>query len=68
MDNIKKRAAEARLDQVHVGNTALENVHSLVYLGAKLQCDGSDEADVLYRMAIGQTTFVSFSNMADHRH
>ena len=64
----KKRAAEARLDQVHVGTTALENVHSFEYLGAKLQCDGSDEADVLHRMAIAQTTFGSLSNIwADHR-
>ena len=37
----KKRAAEARLDQMHVGTTALENVHYFEYLGAKLQCDGS---------------------------
>ena len=65
---VKKRAAEARLDQVHVGTTALENVHSFEYLGAKLQCDGSDEADVLHRMAIAQTTFGSLSNIwADHR-
>ena len=64
----KKRAAEARLDQVHVGTTALENVHSFEYLGAKLQCDGSDEADVLHRMAIARTTFGSLSNIwADHR-
>ena len=65
---VKKRAAQALLDQVHVGNTALENVLSFEYLGAKLQCDGSDEADVLHRMAIAQTTFVSLSNIwADHR-
>ena len=65
----KKRAAEARLDQVHVGTTALENMPSFEYLGAKLQCgDGSDEADVLHRMAIAQTTFGSLSNIwADHR-
>ena len=62
------RAAEALLDQVHVGNTALENVHSIEYLRAKLQCDGSEEADVLHRMAIAQTTFVSLSNIwVDHR-
>ena len=65
---VKKRAAEALLDQVHVGNTALENMHSLEYFGAKLQCDGSDEADVLHRMAIAQTTFVSLSNIwANHQ-
>ncbi len=33
----KKRAAEALPNQVQVGNTALENVHSFDYLGAKLQ-------------------------------
>ena len=43
-------------------------MHSFEYLGAKLQCDGSDEADVLHRMAIAQTTFGSLSNIwADHR-
>ena len=64
----KKRAAEARLDQVHFGTTALENVHSFEYLGAKLQCDGSHEADVLHPMAIAQTTFGSLSNIwAGHR-
>ena len=65
---IKKRAAEALLDQVHIDNTGFETVHSFEYLGAKLQCDSSDEADVLHRMAIAQTTFVSLSNIwADHR-
>ena len=29
---VKKRTAEALLDQVHVGNTALENVNSFEYL------------------------------------
>ena len=53
---------------MHVGTTALENVHYFEYLGAKLQCHGSDEADVLHRMAIAQTTFGSLSNIwADHR-
>ena len=42
----KKRAAESLLDQVYVGNTALENLHAFEYLGAKLQCDGTDETDV----------------------
>ena len=60
---VKKRAAEALLDQVHVGNTALENVHSSEHLGAKLQCNGSDVADVFHRMAIAQTTCVSLSNI-----
>ena len=66
---VKKRAAQALLDQVHVGDTTLENVHSFEYLGAALQWVGSDEADVLHRMAISQTTFVSLSNICwdDHR-
>ena len=61
----KKRDAEASLDQVHVGTTALENMHSSEYLGAKFQCDGSDEADVLHRMAIAQTTFGSSGPTTD---
>ena len=51
-----------------MGNTALKNVHSFEYLGEKHQCDGSDEANVLHRMAIAQMTFGSLSNIrADHR-
>ena len=44
-----RRAAEALLSQVYVGNTPLENVYSLEYLGARMQCD---DADVRHRMAI----------------
>ena len=63
-----RRAAEALLSQVYVGNTTFENVYSFEYLGAKLQCDGDDNADVRYRMAIAQTTFGSLSSIwADHR-
>ena len=64
----KRREAEALLNQVYVGNTALENVYSFDYLGARLQCDGADDADVRHRMAIAQTTFGSLSNIwRDHR-
>ena len=58
-----KRAVEALLDRVHVGNTALENVHSFEYLGTKLQCSGSNEADVIHLIAIAQTTFGSLTNI-----
>ena len=65
---VKKRAAEALLNKVHVWQYCPREVHYFEYLGAKLQCDGCDEADVLHRMAIAQTTFVSFSNIwVDHR-
>ena len=64
----KRRAAEALLSQVYVGNTPLENVYSFEYLGARMQCDGTDDADVRYRMAIAQTTFGSLSSIwTDHR-
>ena len=64
----KKRDAEALLSHVHVGQSALENVYSFEYLGARLQCDGADDADVLHRMAIAQATFGSLSNIwNDHR-
>ena len=64
----KRREAEALLNQVYVGNTALENVYSFEYLGARLQCDGADDADVRHRMAIAQTTLGSLSNIwRDHR-
>ena len=46
---VKKRAAEALLDQVYVGNYCPQE-HALfrVFGGAKLQCDGSDGTDVLH--------------------
>ena len=57
-----------RLSDVHVGQSALENVYSFEYLGARLQCDGADDADVIYRMAIAQATFGSLSDIwNDHR-
>ena len=61
-DTAKRRATEALLSQVYVGNTPLE------YPGARMQCDGADDADVRHRMAITQTTFVSLSSIwTDHR-
>ena len=64
----KRRVAEALLSQVYVGNTPLENVYSFEYLGARMQCDGADDADVRHRMAIAQTTFGSLSSIwTDHR-
>ena len=63
-----RRAAEALLTQVYVGNTPLENVYSFEYLGARLQCDGADDADVRHRMAVAQTIFSSLSSIrTDHR-
>ena len=61
----KRRAAEALLSQVYVGNTPLENVYSFEYLGARMQCDCTDDTDVRHRMAIAQTTFGSLSMHMD---
>ncbi len=67
MQTARRRAAEALLSQVYVGNTPLENVYSFEYLGARMQCDGADDADVRHRMAIAQTTFGSLSSIwTDH--
>ena len=64
----KRRAAEALLSQVYVGNTPLKNVYSFEYLGARMQCDGADDADVRHGMAIAQTTFGLLSSIwTDHR-
>ena len=64
----KRRATEALLSQVYVGNTPLENVYSFEYLGARMQCDGADDADLRHRMAIAQTTFGSLSSIwTEHR-
>ena len=58
----KRRAAEALLSQVYTSNIPLE------YLGARMQRDGADDADVRHRMAIAQTTFGSLSSIwTDHR-
>ena len=42
----KRRVAEAALDNVYVGNEALDNVLHFECLGSQLQGDGEDEADV----------------------
>ena len=65
---VDEEATEALRRHVSVGQEELENVYSFHYLGARLQCDGEDEADVLHRMAIAQTTFSSLTNIwSDHR-
>ena len=54
----KRRAAEASLDKVIIGSDPpLENVPHFEYLGSRLQCDGSDEADVRHRLEIAQSAF-----------
>ena len=50
----KRKALEAERSHVTVNGTELENVHSFVYLGAKQQGDGDEEADVKHRMEIAQ--------------
>ena len=59
----KKRAAEALQRYRSIGQEQLENVYSFDYPGARLQCDGADETDVLHRMAIAQTTVSSLTNI-----
>ena len=64
----KRRAAEAALDKVYVGNEALNNVLHFEYLGSQLQGDWDDEADVRHRMDVAQAAFGSLSHMwSDHR-
>ena len=65
----KRRAAEASLDKVIIGSDPpLENVPHFKYLGSRLQCDGSDEADVRHRLEIAQSAFSSLNHLwADHR-
>ena len=65
----KRRAAEAAIDKVAIGSDPpLENVPNFQYLGSRLQCDGSDEADVRHRLEIAQSAFSSLSHLwADHR-
>ena len=66
--SLADKAVKTVLSHVHVGQSALENVYSFEYLGARLQCDGADDADVIHRMAIAQATFGSLSNIwNDHR-
>ena len=61
----KGRAAEALLCQAYVGHTPLENVYSFEYLGAIMQCDGADDADVRHRMTIAHTTLGSLASIMD---
>ena len=65
----KRRAAEASFDKVIMGSDPpLENVPHFEYLGSRLQCDGSDEADVRHRLEIAQSAFSSLNHLwADHR-
>ena len=65
----KRHAAEASLDKVVIGSDPpLENVPHFQYLGSRLQCEGSDEADVRHRLEIAQSAFSSLSHMwAIHR-
>ena len=64
----KRRAAEATLDKVNIGDDVLDNVLTFEYLGSRLQCDGDDQVDVRHRMDIAQTAFGSLSHLwNDHR-
>ena len=46
-----------------VNDTEIENVHSFIYLGAKQQGDGDEEADVKHRMDIAQAIFNSLFHL-----
>ena len=64
----KRRAADATLDNVSIGDNVLENVLNFEYLGSRLQCDADDQGDVRHRMDIAQATFGSLSHLwSDHR-
>ena len=64
----KRKAAENDRAHVNIEGNVIENVHSFVYLGTKLQCDGEDVADVKHRMTIEQAAFSSlFRFWQDHR-
>ena len=64
----KRKLAENERDHVYMEGEEIENVHSFVYLGSKVQCDGDDLADVKYRMTIAQAAFSSLSRIwQDHR-
>ena len=64
----KRRAAEATLDKVNIGDDVLDNVLTFEYLGSRLPCDGDDQVDVRHRMDIAQTAFCSLSHLwNDHR-
>ena len=64
----KRKVAEKELGHVYIEGEKIENVHSFIYLGSKLQCDGEDTADVKHRMSIAQSEFSSLSHLwQDHR-
>ena len=64
----KRRAAEATLARVSIGDDILENVLTFEYLSSRLQCDGDDLVDVRHRMDIAQAAFGSLSHLwTDHR-
>ena len=64
----KRRAAEATLAKVSIGDDILENVLTFEYLGSRLQCDGDDLVDVRHRMDIAQAAFGALSHLwTDHR-
>ena len=64
----KRRAAEATLAKVSIGDDIIENVLTFEYLGSRLQCDGDDLVDVRHRMDIAQAAFGSLSHLwTDHR-
>ena len=60
---IMKRAAEAQRMRASVARYDIENVDSFDYLGARLQCDGAADSDVIHRMAIAQTTCSSLTKI-----
>ena len=59
----KRRAAEATLDKVSIGDDVLENILNFEYLGSRLQCDEDDQVDVRHRMDIAQPAFGSLSHL-----
>ena len=62
---VKRRTAETTLGKVQIEKKVLENVYLFEYLGSRLQCDGDDETDELYRTDIAQAGFASL--WTDHR-
>ena len=68
VETAKRRAADATLDKVSIGDNVPENVLNFEYLGNRLQCDGDDKVDVRHRMDIAQAVFGSLIHLwTDHR-
>ena len=64
----KRKEAENERPHVIIEGKQIDNVHSFVYLGSKLQSDGDCKADVKHRMDIAQDAFSSlFKLWNDHR-